>query len=575
MVPYGTSGLRVFVGDKIAGVPNGLFNNESAFCEFILSFIIDNPIFAFDLTDAQVVELNSPETNVAEWVIRKWENGAIKLKSDLLQRCIKSIELVSNSKEQYQFLAKSILNEAKRGTSGLDSLLSRTLRNKIANARTPASKFGWKFFRVVNDFVLAPIGETGLFYMLFAASGSLLMVTAGLLIFVGLHFWDDYIGGKSTGLSPPDALELAFKSAVSRFVRASILYAAPFAIYMVFPNVLQILADVGMGVPSALSGDNELLSIAGLVSLLHAGRNIINHFKARSGLFDQAQKDGRQIAAVLFGKPDDLPTDKLVRNQASRLAFPATDSLQVETLGSPGQRFLSNVGSGLQNNTYSAEFGAALLAGVRSYLSRERGQVPSTAQMLARLQVFVLGGAFVEVDTQSGGVGEKIPVQLEIITAKDLPVLSKTLEVMKAVNEDQKKPLRLLLAGVDTETVKALKELVKGFDDVSLMDNPVGVGIEKSDMWRLNPGVLNQGFRDFQTQFRESFSLSVSLSEGISFSEEDLDLSGSSPVDPALKEALLHYLLSPLQPLHCIEYRRRKRKLLVCRHRRPISAGQH
>jgi hypothetical protein len=161
-----------------------------------------------------------------------------------------------------------------------------------------------------------------------------------------------------------------------------------------------------------------------------------------------------------------------------------------------------------------------------------------------------LGGASAAVDIQSGGVGEKIPVKLEIITAKDLPVLSKTLELMKAVNQDQKKPLHLLLAGVDTETVKALKELAKGFDHVSLMDNPVGVGIEKSEMWQLNPVVLNQGFREFQKQFQESFSLSVSLSDGISFSKEDLDHSGSSPVDQALKEALLRYLLSPLQPLH-------------------------
>lgn len=564
------SGFRIFIADKINGLPSVRFFNEMAFAEFGRLLIVDDPTLFYLLTADQLAEIEKMtkeakakeiNVNLTPWV--KKEKKANRLNTvdpQFFQDSLAALRSVSSPAEEIEALAQRLIQSSNRAqgpprsseTAGPptqaqdDSLLSRLFFEMERNSISPVAKTGWRWGRLVNNLVAAPLYETAIFFLLPAASGSLFLLTGGFLIFVRLHFWDDYTHGKSTGLSPPEALALASKSAVSRFVRASILYAAPFAIYMVFPDVFQILSNVG----SALSADNELIPIAGMVALIHSGRNIVNRLKARSGLVYQAQKDGRQIAAVLFGKPADVPTDKLIRNQALWLAFPATDSLQLETFGSPGQRFINNVGRGLQNNTYSAEFGAALLDEVRSYLSRDRGQVPSTAQMLARLQVFAFGGASATVDIQSGGVGEKIPVQLEIISAKDVPVLSKTLELMKAVNEDQKKPLHLLLAGVDTKTVKALKELAKGFDHVSIMENPVGVGIEKSEMWRLDPVVLNQGYREFQRKFQESVSLSVSLSDGISFSKEDLDHSGSSSVDQALKEALLRYFLSPLQPLH-------------------------
>jgi hypothetical protein len=440
--------------------------------------------------------------------------------------------------------------ENRESSPRLDSLLSRFFSQMERKAPSPAASEQWRRWRGVNDFIAAPLYETAVFFMLPAASGSLFFLGVGTVLFVGLHFIDDYFAQSPEKGFDSKAFQSAVRAAVSRLVRVVSLYAAPFAIYMVFPDVFQLLANVGVVIPSALSPENGLLHIAGMVALVHAGRNIVKSLITRSGLVDQALLDGDHMTAVLLGKKTTLPTDQLIEKNNLFSIFPDQASLQIGTLGSPGLRFINKVDIGLQNSTYSSKFGQAIHDGMRNYLSRERGQVPSTAQMLARLQVFVLGGASAVVDIQSGGVGEKIPVKLEIITAKDLPVLSKTLELMKAVNQDQKKPLHLLLAGVDTETVKALKELAKGFDHVSLMDNPVGVGIEKSEMWQLNPVVLNQGYREFQKQFQESFSLSVSLSDGISFSKEDLDHSGSSPVDQALKEALLHYLLSPLQPLH-------------------------
>jgi hypothetical protein len=263
IAPNGASGARVFVGDKIAGVPEGEFPNPSAFAEFGLVFIVDNPTYAFNLTDSQVDELKTTE-NVAEWVIRKWRAGSITLRADLKDKCANSINKVSASKQDYKDLAQEVLAELRSPQSiQLDSILSRTLNNKSSKAKTRSAKIFWTMAKAINDFVAAPIYETALFFLLPAMSGSVPILMIGLLIFVALHDWDDYQAGKSSGLSPPAAREKSMRRAVARFWRAMILYAMPFALFLVPSELIPLLEPFGFGSLLSLAQESSLFEYCG------------------------------------------------------------------------------------------------------------------------------------------------------------------------------------------------------------------------------------------------------------------------------------------------------------------------
>lgn len=146
----------------------------------------------------------------------------------------------------------------------LDSLLSRFLRNKEAMA--PSQTMGvWRAGRWLNDFLGAPVYETGIFFLAPFLMGSHLGLGLGLMAFLGVHFWDDYQGARETGLSLPEAYRRTVGSLVPRILRAGVLYALPF-----------VLFDPGnwMGSDVLISFFFESHYHTALgVSLLHSARN--------------------------------------------------------------------------------------------------------------------------------------------------------------------------------------------------------------------------------------------------------------------------------------------------------------
>jgi hypothetical protein len=84
----------------------------------------------------------------------------------------------------------------------------------------------------------------------------------GLLIFVALHYWDDYQAGKSSGLSPP-AARAAMRRAVARFWRAMILYAMPFALFLVPSELIPFLEPFGFGSLLSLAQESSLFEYRG------------------------------------------------------------------------------------------------------------------------------------------------------------------------------------------------------------------------------------------------------------------------------------------------------------------------
>jgi 3-phosphoglycerate kinase len=363
IAPKENRGARVFVGDKIAGVPVGIFKNESAFAEFGLVFINDDPSTVFDLSEEQIVALQ--DANVAEWVIKNWRNGSLKIRNDLEENCAKAIDLVSLSKEDYKKLAQQVLSEFSRPKiSQADSLLSRILMEEGKKYPTSTGEKNWDGIRIINDFIAAPLYETALFFLLPAASGSLLLLGVGVLTFVALHFWDDYAGARASGLSPPNAFKKASLAAKPRLLRALVLYAAPFALFMIAPDFFQLFSDINITLPILASIENPLVKIAGVVAVLHAGRNIFNSFGPN--------REGRFFGRVLSG---------MTRNQEQareiiKNVFPKADSLDLNNLGSPGLRRLEELGGNLNQPSYANRFSSSLGKFIKNNLSHVQIRPP-------------------------------------------------------------------------------------------------------------------------------------------------------------------------------------------------------
>lgn len=712
IAPNGEHGVRVFVGDKIAGVPAGQFPNPSAFAEFGLVFIVDNPVYAFNLTEDQVEELKATD-NVAEWVINNWKAKSITLREDLEQKCAKSIDLVSAPKQDYKNLAQEVLGGLRALQSPeLDSLLSRILKNKSTEAKASSKKLFWTMAKATNDFVAAPIYETALFFFLPAMSGSVPILMVGVLIFVGLHYWDDYQGGKSSGLSPPVARREALRKAFSRFWRATILYAMPFALFMVPSELIPLLQQIGFGFPIAMAQTSSLPEIAGVVALLHSIRNLlknvsvamINKFQplalrrdtpllvflfglptvvyasnlvvdpslpflflaglpwptilgvlvvaagvlggvflfsravSRSGgqesdeldvinrilgsglphwkeaeylliiaketenevvaraavlpliapwrnlsieldstiqifkdrgwndlvreissaqadrnpdwLSPLAEKNANRIGSVVFlRKPGDLAReqDYLVRYLLD--IFPNAHRFKIEQLGSPGLNQINNIGLDLKNPLYEAAFKehvANFYAELKMNDPEDVPSVPTVNQSLARLRKFAAR------DVNPGSDENKVPAELEVYTMADIEIARETIRLLQTSNQGEEIPVCLLLAGVDQETVDALKTAAGDVANVAVAESPVATRSDENGPWNLDTSSLNSQFEGLKASLGigDDFTLEVSLSETISVDRKTLESQVPGQFNEALKQALLRFILNEARPFH-------------------------
>jgi hypothetical protein len=257
-----SNGFRVFVAEKVRGIPDRRFTNEFAFIEFGRIGIIDRPDLFKKLTDEQRAALKDPRTNLTEWLKNEKKAGRLgEVDPELFKDLRAAIVSVSATAEAIEDLAQRVLDLSPSTYTQsdivvLDSLLSRFLRGKEATSSLRAAGY-WRAGRWMNDFLFAPVYETGLFFLLPFMVGALPGLAVGLVVFVGLHFWDDYRGALETGLSPPDALHNAVGLAVPRFLRSGVLYALPF-----------LLFDMGFIFDS-------LTTTALSVSLLHSSRNVL------------------------------------------------------------------------------------------------------------------------------------------------------------------------------------------------------------------------------------------------------------------------------------------------------------
>ncbi len=632
-----------------------------------------------------------------EWLIR---GNKIKNYEDIFSHPVQWVE------EQF------VLFEESNKLFTLDSLLSRLLKGLEEMAGSPAASRRWKIARWVNDFIAAPIYETALFFLLPAMSGSVPLLVVGVLIFVGLHYWDDYQSGKSSGLSPPIAREEALRRAVSRFWRATILYAMPFALFMVPSELISLLQQIGFGSPITMAQASSLPEIAGLVALLHSSRNflktvsvaIINKFPSLArrkdtpllvflfglptvayasnlvvdpslpflflaalpwaGIFNGvivmtfvvgsvlvvarfisvvgggdseelealdhvfgsglphwkmaeflkfiaketqskrvarmavsplmaswrnlnleftdlanqfrekgwkdlaaevqqgtssdnfrwldalAKSDANRTGSVVFLEKNpklSRDQDNLVRNLLD--VFPNAHRLAIENLGSPGLNQIHNIGLDLKNPLYEAAFKehvANFYAELKISDSEDVPSVPTVNQSLARLRKFAA------IDDKAGPDENKIPVQLEVYTLADIEIARETIQLLQTINEGEKSPVRLLLAGVDQDTVNALKAAAKGVANVAVAESPVATRSDENGPWNLETSNLNNQFEGLKQSLGigDDFALEVSLSETISVDRNTLESESAKKLNEGLKQALLRFILNEVRPFH-------------------------
>lgn len=472
-----------------------------------------------------------------QWLII---NGNIQRYEDLFNHPVKWIEKKLSAYEHEQ------------GQS-LDSLLSRKLRNAEKNSTSQVKALGWKWVRWTHDFMAAPVYETAFFFLFPAASGSLVLLGVGVFAFMGLHFWDDYAGAKSSGLSPPSAFKTALQAAGPRLLRTMVLYTAPFAMFMMSPDFLQIFANAA---PSPFSPpiENHLMKIAGIVALLHMGRNLylalekntiflrINEKWTVIGLKSQAVKEGQLMGKVILGMPNDLGQAMEIINKH----FPETKPLGLKNLGSPGMGHLIKLGVNLQQSDFDNAFTSSLQKFI-SVNSQRKEHFPSTVQALARMRYFA--------DSQGWAKDEEnqTPVELQICTTDDLPTIQETLVLLQEANEKQEKKVYLLLAGANRQTVGALKEAAQGMKYVGVAETPVAQNTNGDENPILVPHLLNSEFNSLRERLKlpPEIVLAVSLSEQITFTNEQLRDVDENQLDKALRAALRRFLFSfPIQPVH-------------------------
>lgn len=128
---------------------------------------------------------------------------------------------------------------------GQDSLLSRYLMDQEVSA-SEETAWRWRWVRRINDYLIAPGYETALFFLvpflMFGLSG----LAWGGAALVLLHGWDDYAAGRERGLQPRGAVYGALTAFIPRMVRVAILYAGPFALPLLIPELAETFAWTGL-----------------------------------------------------------------------------------------------------------------------------------------------------------------------------------------------------------------------------------------------------------------------------------------------------------------------------------------
>lgn len=174
--------------------------------------------------------------------------------------------VLTGARSHFQETLRYVIDDERQSKRPeLDSVLSRVLQNKEAVASGRTARV-WRVGRWVNDFLGAPVYETGIFFLAPFLMGSHVGLGLGLMAFAGLHFWDDYKGALETGLSPPEAYRRAVGSLVPRVLRAGVLYALPFVLFGLGPRM-------GSDVLMSFFFESPYHTALG-VSLLHSARNV-------------------------------------------------------------------------------------------------------------------------------------------------------------------------------------------------------------------------------------------------------------------------------------------------------------
>ncbi|MBP9698827.1 MAG: hypothetical protein KBD85_02305, partial [Elusimicrobia bacterium] len=263
-----------------------------------------------------------------------------------------------------------------------------------------------------------------------------------------------------------------------------------------------------------------------------------------------ANSDARHIADVVFLEEDPFVTGK---QDASIMflkeVFPDTPSLKIENLGSPGLAQIHNIGLDLKNRDYEGAFKEDI-AGYYANLNvgdfDDPLPFPSVNQSLARLRKFA------DKEFRAGTDENKVPVQLEVYTMADIETARETIQLLQTVNKGEAKPVHLLLAGADQDTVDALKDAANGVANVAVADLPVATHNEETGTWNLETSSLNNQFEGLKGPLGigNDFALEVSLSETIFVDKSTLESQATDKFNEALKQALLRFILNEARPVH-------------------------
>jgi len=112
--------LRVFVGDKVMGVPEPFFTNEWAFAEFSRAVVVDAPELFYYFTETQreeyaaiVAEIEQDKSKaykLKEWVTEQKKTGRFKqVHPDLFKKCVGGFTVTTAKKHQVYEIATKIV----------------------------------------------------------------------------------------------------------------------------------------------------------------------------------------------------------------------------------------------------------------------------------------------------------------------------------------------------------------------------------------------------------------------------------------------------------------------------------
>jgi phosphohistidine swiveling domain-containing protein len=407
----------------------------------------------------------------------------------------------------------------------LDSLFSRLFVRMERSATSQEVARKWKMGRLLNDFVAAPFYETAFFFLLPASTGSFLLLGMGLLAFVVLHFYNDYGEWLGSGLSPPEAFRAASRSLMVRFFRSAIFYAGPFALLLAVPY---------LSLPFALSGASYL-SLTLIVAMLHSRKNFLK---------TQLNIEASLLGNIVMGNSGSQARTLLKKSPSLGKIFPETNSLHLENFSSPGLNHLDSVSIQRDRTSFDRYY--------KKYISDSfqneniRTATLTIDQILGRLM------ASCEKNPLFYFPQNRTPVQIEVCTLEDIPVVTNTINLINTINSTNKKKVYLLLAGVDQETVTELMSIANGSVHIGVVPRPIATQMKSDRDFHLNLGILNEEFVEFSQSLNvENIQLGISLSNNVMFDFHQIERGLNTDFNEVLKNALRRFIQSlPLRPLH-------------------------